>query len=100
THILVEQGFRVSRPLFQRSLQQVMEDFQCSFIFLYGDEIVVVSSSKEEHEIHMSLCLARLRNFGLLVTHSNCYQERSRLSLAYYDRVRAIVNQSPPENVT
>src|SRR5438132_3482112 len=48
----------------------------------------------------MSQWLARLREFGLLVTHSNCYQEKDTLSLAYYDRVRAIVNQPPPDNVT
>uniref|UniRef100_A0A8P4FZU9 ribonuclease H n=2 Tax=Dicentrarchus labrax TaxID=13489 RepID=A0A8P4FZU9_DICLA len=57
---------------FQRLMQRIFGDQQCQSLLLYLDDIVVFSSTVEQHVERLQVVLARLRHEGLKAKLSKC----------------------------
>lgn len=70
---------------FQRLMQQIFGDQQCQSLLLYLDNIVVFSSTIEQHLERLSVVLGRLQREGLKVKLSKCafFQQLEFLALKW-----------------
>ncbi|KAL1280076.1 hypothetical protein QQF64_014676 [Cirrhinus molitorella] len=57
---------------FQRLMQRLFGDQQCQSVFLYLDDIVVFSSSVEQHLMQLEVVLSRLEQQGLKAKLEKC----------------------------
>ena len=63
-------GFRNASQTFQRYVDRALGDL--NFVFTYIDDILIASSSVEEHEEHIKLVLQRLQQFHLRLNLDKC----------------------------
>lgn len=63
-------GLRNAAQAFQRIMDQVGGDLD--FIFIYLDDILIASSSEEEHYRHLETLFDRLESYGLVVNPAKC----------------------------
>ena len=66
-------GLRNAAQTFQRFMDGVCRGLESVYVFL--DDILVASESKEEHEHHLLLLFHRLENQGLVVNREKCELE-------------------------
>ena len=64
-------GLRNAAQTFQRFMDEVLRDFD-EFCFGYLDDILVFSSSEEQHQRHIRLLFTRLKEYGVLINTSKC----------------------------
>lgn len=57
---------------FQRLMERLFGDQQCQSLLLYLDDIVVFSTSVDQHLARMEVVLSRLQNEGLKAKLSKC----------------------------
>lgn len=92
---------------FQRLMQRIFGDQQCQSLLLYLDDIVVFSSTIEQHLERLSVVLGRLQREGLKVKLSKCaffQQEVSYLGHVISDKgvstdpskIEAVSSWPPP----
>ena len=72
-------GLRNAAQTFQRFINEVTRDLD--FVFPYIDDILVASTSNEEHEAHLRLLFERLADAGLTVNGAK--SEIGRTSLTF-----------------
>lgn len=65
---------------FQRLMQRIFGDQQCQSVLLYLDDIVVFSSTVQEHLERLAVVLGRLRKEGLKAKLSKCSFFRTEVS--------------------
>ena len=93
---------------FQRTMDKVLQGLIGKCCFVYLDDIVIHSTTPEQHAEHLSLVLQRLRKAGLRVKTKKCHFARDKVPLLGYivskdglqadpDKVTAIANMRPPE---
>ena len=70
-------GLRNAAQSFQRFMDQVLQGLH--FSFTYIDDILIASSSPEEHKHHLRLVLTRLQEHGICVNPSKCVWGASQL---------------------
>ena len=70
-------GLRNAVQSFQRFINRVMSDLD--FIFNYLDDILIFSSTPEEHEKHFRIVLERLKESGLRLNLSKCELGKSEI---------------------
>ena len=63
-------GLRNAGQTFQRFMDQVLRGLH--FCFVYVDDILIASSSEEEHKEHLRKVLQRLSNYGIIINPSKC----------------------------
>ncbi|XP_061566754.1 uncharacterized protein LOC133420887 [Cololabis saira] len=63
-------GLKGAAQTFQRLMDSVLRDL--TFVFIYLDDILVASSSTEEHLAHLKLVFQRLDEHGLIVNPTKC----------------------------
>ncbi|GAA49140.1 transposon Ty3-G gap-Pol polyprotein [Clonorchis sinensis] len=63
-------GLRNAAQTFQRFIDQVLSGL--SFVFAYLDDILVASSSTEQHLEHLRLLFTRLRDHGVVINAQKC----------------------------
>ena len=63
-------GLRNAAQSFQRFIDQVLRGLP--FVFAYIDDLLVASSSREEHYSHLKELFQRLDEFGLVVNPDKC----------------------------
>jgi hypothetical protein len=63
-------GLRNATQTFQRLLNQVLQGLD--FTFAYVDDILIASSSREEHLKHVDTVLQRLNEHGIVVNPKKC----------------------------
>lgn len=63
-------GLRNSAQTFQRYIHRALKDLD--FVFVYIDDILVASSSVEEHKEHLRIMFQKLKEFGLFLNPSKC----------------------------
>ena len=63
-------GLRNAAQTFQRFMDQVTRGLD--FIFVYLDDILIASSSPEEHISHLHTLFTRFKEFGLTINPSKC----------------------------
>nr|XP_054761143.1 uncharacterized protein LOC129267455 [Lytechinus pictus] len=71
-------GLRNAAQTFQRLMDTVICGLP--FVYVYLDDILVASSSKDEHETHVRLLFDRLQEYGIIVNPSKCQFGASSLS--------------------
>ena len=80
------------------------------FVFAYIDDIIITSSTLEEHKGHLRIVFQRLREFSLRINLNKCEFGKSELEYLGYqishegcastpDKVRAITEFSQPKEI-
>ena len=76
-YVFMPFGLRNAAQSFQRFINRVMSDLD--FIFVYLDDILIFSSTPEEHEKHLRIVLERLKESGLRLNLSKCELGKSEI---------------------
>jgi transposase InsO family protein len=63
-------GLRNAAQTFQRYIHRALSDLD--FVFAYIDDILIASSSIEEHKEHLRTVFRRLKEFGLFINPAKC----------------------------
>ena len=71
-------GLRNAAQTFQRFMDQVVRGLD--FVYVYIDDLLVASSSPEEHEQHLRQLFARLAEYGLVINPDKCEFGKSELN--------------------
>ena len=101
-------GLRNAGQTFQRYIFRALGDL--NFVFAYIDDILIASSSHEEHEDHLKIVFQRLKDFSLRINPDKCQFGKTELEFLGYwinhegcrptpDKVRAITEYSKPKTM-
>ena len=71
-------GLRNAAQTFQRLMHSVLQDLP--FLFVYLDDILVASTTEEEHLSHLRTLFTRLSQHGLIVNPAKCEFGRDTLN--------------------
>jgi len=63
-------GLRNTAQTFQRFIDSVLEGL--NFCYAYIDDILIASSSPEEHYEHLKILLRRLEKYGIVINPTKC----------------------------
>ncbi|XP_025997554.2 uncharacterized protein LOC113005865 [Solenopsis invicta] len=63
-------GLRNAAQSFQRYIHRALQDLD--FVFVYIDDILIASSSEEEHKNHLRIVFQRLKKYGLFINPTKC----------------------------
>lgn len=63
-------GLRNAAQTFQRFIDEVLHGLE--YCYAYIDDILVASSSEEEHREHLRLLFERLREYGVVINPGKC----------------------------
>ena len=72
-------GLENAAQTFQRLMDNVLR--YCSFAYVYLDDILVASSSVDEHRQHLRQLFRKLADYGLVVNPQKCVSGQSSLEL-------------------
>ena len=76
-------GLRNAAQTFQRFIDEVLRDLH--FSYAYIDDVLIASSTPEEHKQHLKLVFDRFRQFGVIVNPTKCELGVSELTfLGHY----------------
>lgn len=70
-------GLKNAAQAFQRLMDSICHDFD--FVFVYLDDILIASSSEEEHITHLSMLFQKLEANGLLINPNKCIFGRTQM---------------------
>lgn len=104
-------GLCNSPATFQRLMEQCLSGLHLDQCLVYLDDVVVFSSSMEEHLERLGTVFQRFRDHGLKLKPSKCQFLREKISYLGHlvsehgvevdpGKVAAVQNLSPPKNVT
>ena len=65
-------GLTNAPAAFMDLMNRVFKDYLDRFVIVFIDDILIYSSSEEEHEYHLRLVLQRLREHQLYAKFSKC----------------------------
>jgi len=71
-------GLRNAAQFFQRFIDEVVRGLD--FCYTYLDDIIIASSSPEEHRKHLKELFTRLQQFGIAINVAKCVFEASEVS--------------------
>lgn len=66
------QGITNAPSTFQRLMEKCMKDINLKEVLVFLDDLIVFSSTLEEHEIRLTHVLERLREYGLKLSPDKC----------------------------
>lgn len=101
-------GLRNSAQTFQRFINEVLHGLD--FCYAYIDDILVASTSEEEHKYHLRELFERLQQFGVRLNPAKCVFGEAQVKFLGYliskegtrslpEKVEAIQNFNKPETV-
>jgi hypothetical protein len=101
-------GLRNAAQSFQRYIHRALRDLE--FVYVYIDDILIASSSIEEHKEHLRVVFQRLREFKLFLNPSKCVLGAEEIVFLRHtinrdgikpipDKVAAIQNMPKPHTV-
>lgn len=76
-------GLRNAAQTFQRFMDEVLRDFE--FCYAYIDDILVASSSEEEHRDHLRALFERLREYGVIINPAKCVFGQQKVEFLGYE---------------
>jgi hypothetical protein len=65
-------GLTNASTYFMYLMNKVFMEYLDKFIVVFIDDILILSKTEEEHEVHLRLVLEKLRAHQLYVKFSNC----------------------------
>lgn len=100
-------GLRNAAQTFQRFINEVLHDLD--FCYAYIDDILIASTSKEEHKNHLHQLFARLDEYGIKVNAAKCILGATEVQFLGYlvtaegtqplqEKIEAIRNFPKPTN--
>ena len=63
-------GLRNAGQTFQRFMDQVLRGLHCCFDYI--DDVLIASTSEEDHKVHLRQVFQRLSEYGILINPSKC----------------------------
>lgn len=75
-------GLRNAAQTFQRFIDEVLQGLE--FCFAYIDDILVASSSHEEHLRHLEILFKRLKSYGVVINPGKCVFGKSEVRFLGY----------------
>ena len=101
-------GLRNAGQSFQRYIYRALGDLD--FVFAYIDDILIASSTNEEHEKHLKIVFQRLKEFSLRININKCEFGKPELEFLGYrinhegcspthDKVQAITEFAKPKTI-
>jgi cleavage and polyadenylation specificity factor subunit 1 len=82
-------GLRNAAQTFQRFMDEVCRDLD--FVFVFIDDILVFSTTPDQHRHHLRQLFQRLEHYGLVINPKKCELGRSQLSfLGHHVSVQGI----------
>lgn len=101
-------GLRNAAQTFQRFIHEVLGDL--NFIYAYIDDLLIASSSPEEHEKHLHATFQRLAKYGLCVNAEKCvlgvdsvdflgYKITAQGTAPQSDRIEALKRYPKPQTI-
>ena len=101
-------GLRNAGQSFQRYIHRVLGDLH--FVFAYIDDILIASSTHEEHENLLRIVFQRLKEYSLRINLGKCEFGKSELEFLGYrlnhkgcfptpEKVQAITNFTKPKTI-
>ena len=101
-------GLRNAGQSFQSYIHRVLGDLH--FVFAYIDDILIASSTYEEHENHLRIVFQRLKDYSLRINLGKCEFGKSELDFLCYklnhegcfptpEKVQAITNFTKPKTI-
>ena len=76
-------GLRNAAQTFQRFIDEVLRDLH--FSYAYIEDVLIASSTPEEHKQHLKLVFDRFRQFGVIINPAKCELGVSELTfLGHY----------------
>ncbi|KAG8160098.1 hypothetical protein JTE90_002444, partial [Oedothorax gibbosus] len=91
-------GLRNAAQTFQRFMHSVLRGLE--FCFVYLDDILIASRSKEEHLSHLKIVFEKLQQFGLTLNLSKCHFAQPEMEPnnvnASHNVTHVIVTKGPP----
>ena len=73
-------GLTNAPPTFQRLMQRVLHGLDWKICLVYIDDVIVFSSTFEDHLVHLAAVFDRLRNANLKLKPSKCHFGRSSVN--------------------
>ena len=106
--LVMQFGLRGAAQTFQRFIDSIFRDL--SFVISYIDDLLIFSSSPEEHKTHLKAVFQRLADHGLIVNQKKCVFGAEEVKFLGYlitkdgisplpEKVEAIKNFSKPKTV-
>ncbi|CAL8087458.1 unnamed protein product [Orchesella dallaii] len=103
---VMPQGLKNSPATFQRLMNKVLRGLD-AFVFVYQDDILIFSKNFEEHLLHISTVMERLKNANLTIKSDKCQFGRDQVKFLGHmistkgisrnpEKVKAITELSPP----
>lgn len=101
-------GLRNAAQTFQRLMNKILQDLE--FCFCYVDDVLIASTSKEEHVQHLRQVFKRLQGAGITINPAKCTFGQSEIEFLGHKisaggteppkhRVSAILAYLRPENI-
>ena len=63
-------GLQNAAQTFQRFMDQVLQVYE--FYYVYIDDVLVASSTPEEHKAHLRMVFQRFEQFGIIINPTKC----------------------------
>ena len=57
---------------FQRLMETILREFLWKFVYVFIDDVLVVSKSKEEHRVHLKMVFDKISDAGLTLKAKKC----------------------------
>jgi len=101
-------GLKNAAQTFQRLMNKILQGF--NFCFCYIDDLLIASSSKEEHKIHLRQVFKRFQENGISINPAKCMFGQAKIKFLTHEisaegtkplpeRVSAIINYPKPETI-
>ena len=101
-------GLRNAAQTFQRFIHDILRDLP--FCFVYLDDILIASSTPEEHRKHIEIVLQRLNDVGITINPSKCKFSEPEISFLGFvvnskgikptpEKIQAIRDIPQPKNI-
>ena len=93
-------GLKNAAQTFKCLMDNVLRD--CSFAYVYLDDILVASSSVDEHRHHLRQLFRKLADYGLVVNPQKCVLGQSSLAFLGHYVTSSVIQplQSRVESIT
>lgn len=107
-YVVMPFGLRNATQTCQRYVDSIFRDLP--FLFIYIDDILIMSNSPDEHETHLRAVFSRLQEHGLTINTSKSVLGKNEVQFLGYlinsdwykasqDRIQAILDFPRPETV-